>query len=207
KIQLSTAGYKAVPFINNLFFKASFSEGLLNDDRFVDDVHLHHKNLYLMVPLSTNWEGEFGLEHYVMWGGVSPLAHIGAMPRGFSNYLQYILGKQGGEEFPTTDQLNRAGNSLGSYQFRVTRRFPKAIASFYLSHPFEDLSGMNWRNWPDNLIGLHLGFTNREGLVTDMVYEFTYTRQQSIRGDWDRQEPDSYITHGVYQSGYTYHQQ
>ena len=80
-------------------------------------------------------------------------------------------------------------------------------ATFYLSHPFEDLSGMNWRNWPDNLLGLYAGFHNSRQIITGVVYEYTHTRQQSIRGRWDRQEPDSYFNNSVYQSGFIYHRQ
>lgn len=208
RVRLATRDYKPVPFFNEgLLFKASFSEGFLNDERIVDNARLHHKTLYLLVPIAYNWELEGGLEHFVMWGGTSPVEAIGQMPVGLKAYLQYITGASGDESFPGTDQLNVAGNQLGTYQFRASRFFPTFSASFYLSHPFEDLSGMNWRNWPDNLLGLHVSFINRQKYVTDMVYEFTNTRQQSIRGSWDRQEPDSYFNNGVYRSGHTYHQQ
>ena len=76
---------------------------------------------------------------------------------------------------------------------------------------------MNWRNWPDNLLGLHLHFDDNKNILTDLVYEFTNTRQQSIRdslymwnpesNQWEQQLNDPYYTHGTYRSGYTYHQQ
>lgn len=208
RIMLATRDYKPMPFLNErLWFKASYSEGFLNDERFVENTRLHHKTLYLLVPIGASWELEGGLEHLVMWGGTSPVETIGSMPSGLKAYLRYITGASGDESFPGTDQLNVAGNQLGTYQFRASRKFSGLTASFYLSHPFEDLSGMNWRNWPDNLLGLHIGFDNKQQGITDVVYEFTNTRQQSIRGSWDRQEPDSYFTNGVYQSGHTYHQQ
>lgn len=206
RILFAMRGYKPVPLIGEwVQFKASFSEGLLNDDRFVDRAHLHHKSLYLRVPVADSWMLEGGLEHFVMWGGVSPVESVGAMPTGLKAYLQYITGRSGDETFPGTDQLNVAGNQLGTYQFSATRLFQSFGVSFYLSHPFEDLSGMNWRNWPDNLLGLHVSFNDRQP-ITDVVYEYTNTRQQSIRGAWDRQEPDNYLNNGVYRSGHTYHQ-
>jgi hypothetical protein len=67
------------------------------------------------------------------------------------------------------------------------------------------------------LIGLHINFKNEKNLVTDIVYEFTNSRQQSIRdslfywdettGNWNINENDSYYNHRVYQSGFTYQQQ
>ncbi len=208
RLRFGTNGYKVVPFMQDrLRFRVEYDEGILNDDRFVDKARLHHKSLYLRVHLSPTWELEGGLEHFVMWGGISPVEAIGKMPSGFKAYLQYITGSSGDETFPGTDQLNVAGNQLGTYQFRATKRFTDLKAVFYLSHPFEDLSGMNWRNWPDNLLGLHISLNNRQQLITDVVYEYTSTRQQSIRGAWDRQEPDGYLNNGVYRSGFTYHQQ
>ena len=54
-------------------------------------------------------------------------------------------------------------------------------------------------------------------LITDIVYEFTNTRQQSIKdslyswdeitGKWKMNEYDNYYNHGIYRSGYTYQQQ
>jgi hypothetical protein len=208
KFRFGTFGYKPFPIMHNrLQFRAEYNEGILNDNRFVDRTRLHHKSLYLRYFPAPSWILEGGLEHIVMWGGTSPVASIGTLPSGFGSYWKYILGLSGDEEFPIADQMNIAGNQLGTYQFRLTKRFPAMETTFYLSHPFEDLSGMNWRNWPDNLLGLHIGFANKQQYITDIVYEFTNTRQQSIRGSWDRQEPDSYFNNGVYRSGFTYHQQ
>jgi hypothetical protein len=208
RLRFATHGYKPMPFIKNkLHFRAEYTEGLLNDNRFVTGTRLHHKSFYLKVNPSPTWELEGGLEHFVMWGGTSPVEAIGKMPSGFKAYLQYITGSSGDETFPGTDQMNVAGNQLGTYQFRATKQITGLDATFYLSHLFEDLSGMNWRNWPDNLLGLHISMKGKDKLITDVVYEYTHTRQQSIRGSWDRQEPDGYFNNGLYQSGYTYHRQ
>jgi len=208
RLQFATQEYKPVPFLKNrLYFRAEYTEGLLNDNRFVSNARLHHKSFYLKVNPSPAWELEAGLEHFVMWGGTSQVEAIGEMPSGLKAYLQYITGSSGDETFPGTDQLNVAGNQLGTYQFRATKQFTGMEATFYLSHPFEDLSGMNWRNWPDNLLGLHISLNEKDKFITGFVYEYTHTRQQSIRGSWDRQEPDGYFNHGIYQSGFTYHRQ
>ena len=121
------------------------------------------------------------------------------------SYWQYVLGKTGSEKFNVNDQMNIAGDQFGTYQLEVIKQFEKITGTFYLSHPFEDASGLNWRNWPDNLLGLHVKLKNNVWL-TDVVYEYTNTRQQSV-GKWKSRLNDNYFWHGIYQSGYTYHQQ
>jgi len=205
-VQLSTRQFKPVPFVQDvLSFKVEYDEGVLNDDRFVKNARLHHKSFYLQFVPAPDWKITGGFEHFVFWGGESSDKRIGKMPSDFKAYIRYIMGSGGSEEFPQTDQANKAGNQLGTYQLEVQKSFSKAEVTFFLSHPFEDLSGVNWRNWPDNLAGLHVNFTGDPPLVTGLLYEYISTWQQSIRGNWDRQEPDNYFNHSIYRSGFTYH--
>ena len=216
-VRISSQNFKPVPFTQNLLsFKAEYSEGILNDTRFVSNVRLHHKSLYLKIEPTKTWAVQGGLEHFVMWGGTSKNESVGRLPQNFKSYLLYITGSAGDESFLETDQKNVAGNQLGTYQLEIKKQFTAFSAAFYLSHPFEDHSGKNLRNWPDNLLGLHLNFKNEQQLITDIVYEYTNTRQQSVRdsfyvfdketGNWKRQENDNYFTHGLFKSGFTYHQ-
>jgi hypothetical protein len=166
------------------------------------------------VTPTSKWNVQMGLEHFVMWGGKSKNTNIGQMPEDFKSYLIYISGSKGDNSFPQPDQINVAGNQLGTYQAQIQRDFEPVTVSFYLSHPFEDLSGVNWRNWPDNVFGLHFKL-KRNRFVKEVVYEYTNTRQQSARGDywhwdetyqeWRGQEVDNYYTHGIYRTGYSYH--
>lgn len=223
RFRFSTLTYKPIPFLSNKFcFKVEYDEGLLNDKRYVRHARLHHKSLFLKAQPSPVWEVHAGFEHYVMWGGTSEDERIGNMPQSFKDYLQYVSGASGNENFPQMDQNNVAGNQLGTYQMEIKRSFETVNITLYLSHPFDDLSGVNWRNWPDNLLGIHFGFkqNSRAGnirWITDLVYEFTDTRQQSVRDSlyvwnegsntWERQEPDNYFNHSIYRSGFTYHRQ
>ena len=217
KVRLATLGYKQFPFWQNwLSFKGEYEEGFLNDERYVNGAHLHHKNLYFKFQTSSTFNFRIGFEHYVMWGGISADENIGELP-GWENYWRYVFALPGGEDFPVTDQQNISGNQLGAYQFEFNKDFSDLHLALYISHPWEDNSGLNWHNWPDNLIGLHVNFKNSKKLITDVVYEFTNSRQQSIRdsiysweensGQWKMNEYDSYYNHGVYQSGFTYRQQ
>jgi len=204
KLRFSTAGYKPVPGLKKwLGFKAEYTEGILNDDRIVDKARMHHKSFYLSVHPFTAWKIKAGLEHVVMWGGTSPDERFGAMPQSFKAYLFYISGRKGDESFPQMEQNNVAGNQLGTYQVEIEKQFTHFNAAFYISHLFEDHSGKNLRNFPDKLLGLHIGLINKTSFITDLLYEYTNTRHQSIRNETDK-EPDSYFNHSIYASGYTY---
>jgi hypothetical protein len=205
KIRLSTQGCRAVSFLPEWFsFKAEYEEGLLNDNRFVKNTRLHHKSLYLKVHPAETWEISGGLEHYVMWGGTSADEQVGSFPVNFKAYLLYIFGLKGNDDFPLNDRMNAAGNQLGTWQLKTVKRFSGVDVVLYVSHYYEDYSGVNWRNWRDNLLGLHIRFKDSDRLLTGFVYEFTNTRNQSVVGKiW--QGPDNYFNTGLYESGYTYH--
>lgn len=217
-IRFSTLGYKLFPFAKNwLSFKGEYDEGFLNDERYVDGAHLHHKSLYFKIHPSASWDFNIGFEHYVMWGGTSRNENIGELPHGWNAYWHYVFAIPGGEDFPLIDQLNISGNQLGTYQLQIEKEFSKVKTTFYLSHPWEDNSGLNWHNWPDNLLGLHINIKNDKKLITDFVYEFTNTRQQSIvdslyywdenSGKWEMKVYDDYYNNSIYRSGFTYNQQ
>ena len=217
KIRFSTIGFIPLPFVKKWFaFRFEYEEGFLNDNRYVNGTHLHHKSLYGKIHPESSWHIQFGFEHYVMWGGISQNEKIGQLPEGWNAYWHYVLALPGGKDFPQTEQQNVSGNQLGTYQFEFLKDFQKFTTSFYLSHPWEDNSGINWHNWPDNLLGTHIYIKGNPKLITDIVYEFTNTRQQSIKdsiyvwdenaGIWKMNEYDNYYNHSIYRSGYTYQQ-
>ena len=216
RIGLGTDGFKELPFFSNwLRFKFEYDEGILNDSRYVDRTHLHHKSVYFQILPDNSWVIEAGLEHFVMWGGTSQNDQIGELPSDFKSYLRYITGSNGNSDFVVTDQQNVAGNQYGTYQLQVTKNWTSGYLSLYLSHPFEDLSGMNWRNYPDNMLGVHWHRSVSNAFLTDFLYEFTDTRQQGIldslyiwnetQSEWQIKSPDNYFNNGVYRSGQTYH--
>lgn len=215
KIRLSTNGYLGFPFVKKWFqFKAEYDEGWLNDDRYVKDARLHHKSLYGQLTPARGWKVSLGLEHFVMWGGTSPNPSYGKLPTDTHSYLLYILAAKGDDAFPETDRINVAGNQLGTYQFQVSRETANWLAAFYISHPFEDYSGIALRNYPDNLIGIHWETKSSKSFLSSVVYEFINTRQQSLKDSfyvwvekeqrWKQNETDNYFSHGVYRSGFTY---
>ncbi len=215
-LSLSTNGY--IPF---LFAKRWFSwsflyeEGILKDKQFVTDAHLHHKNFHLRAALSPSLSLSLGLEHYVFWGGYSP--KYGQLPE-WSQYFRYVFGLSGGNGAALNDQMNAAGNQLGSYNLELKKDWTTASATFYWNHPYEDRSGRELDNMPDGLWGIHIATKNRTALITDVVYEYLFTLNQSGSNDPHPaptpENPnritgrgmDSYFNHLVYPSGYTHYQ-
>ena len=215
-LSLSTNGY--IPFIfakSWLSYRGRFEEGMLWDDQAVTGAHLHHKNLYAKAVVSPTLSVSFGLEHYVFWGGNST---VNGQQPGFSEYFRYIFGLKGGTEATLSDQENVAGNQLGSYNLEVKKEWKNMTASFYWNHPFEDKSGMELVNLPDGLWGIHLSKKDKSALVTDFVYEYMYTLNQSgsyhlqpapTPSDPNRRTGrgmDTYFSHGLYTSGFTHYQ-
>jgi len=209
-ISLSTDGYIPFFFGKKWFsFKALYAENLLNDKRFVDNVHLHHKSLIGRASLGTV-KLSLGLDHWVYWGGTSPV--YGKLP-GFDNYFKYILGLKGGANSPKNERTNASGNSLGIYLLTVEKDFRNSRLTFYYNHPFEDRSGLEMENIPDGLWGLHYG-SKGEHFLSDFVYEFQNTLNQSgtynmveigNTGRFTGRGNDNYFNNWIYKSGHVYY--
>jgi len=188
-----------------------YEEGLLNDHRYVEDTRLHRKAFYFRFGGAGSWQITGGLEHFVMWGGTHPV--YGAL-QGWEAYFDYVLGKAGGENALPTDQANVAGNSYGTYQLEIKKDWDQWQVSFYLSHPFDDKSGMEWDNYKDNLLGLYITKKEQAPLIKSVLLEYFYTKNQSGQthlvskpdGGLHGRGLDNYFNHGVYLSGTTYEQ-
>lgn len=205
-------GFNRFVSITNWFSVYGFwEEGLLNDKRFVEDTRLHHKTFYIRLGTPGSIQITGGLEHFVMWAGIHP--SYGEL-QGWKEYLRYVTGSAGGENALVTDQLNAMGNSYGTYQFKAYKAWNTFDATFYLSHPFEDASGMELDNWRDNLYGLFFSFNKEQPFFKGLVLEYYYTKHQSgsyhlkLQADGANHGRglDNYYNHSIYGSGATYRQ-
>jgi hypothetical protein len=212
RIEFASNGFIPFFFWKDWFsLKFEYEENFLNN-RYVDGAMLHHKNLFFSAKLPKSWRITAGLDHWVYWGGTSPV--LGELP-GVEDYIRYILGSGGSINAPLTDQLNVAGNSLGMYVVEVDKIYDNIAFSFYYNHPFEDHSGMDYVNWKDGLWGLQISRKNRDAWLTDFVYEYMNTMNQSGAyhqiPDPTPEDPnnrsglgrDNYFLHGVYRSSHT----
>ncbi|MDX8339278.1 hypothetical protein SLH46_08810 [Draconibacterium sp. IB214405] len=198
-------------FVDWFSINGFYEEGLLNDDRYVEDTHLHRKALYLRLGKPETIEITGGLEHFVMWGGTHPT--YGEL-QGWGSYFDYVTGSAGDENALMTDQENVIGNGYGVYQGQLKKEWEKVHTTLYVSHPFDDRSGMQLDNYVDNLWGLHFAFQQEQPLIKNIVLEFFNTKNQSgtyhlvpdENGVLQGHGLDNYFNHGIYRSGATYQQ-
>ena len=216
-ITFSTNGY--IPLFSKdswYSFKALYEENFLVDQRDMTNAMLHHKYLYNKVTLK-DWSFTLGLDHWVYWGGTSRTR--GGTP-GFEYYPRYVLGLKGGENSSVSDIKNTSGNTIGMYVFEVEKNFGGNRLTFYWNHPFEDRSGLEMQNLPDGLWGLHYKGKKRNAFISDIVYEFMSTLNQSgnshlqptgIPGELTGRGRDNYFALGIgvsdwfYSSGHVFH--
>lgn len=190
-----------------------YEEGLLNDERFVKNTHLHHKALYVRFGNPENVNFSAGIEHFVMWGGTHPV--YGELP-GWDSYFSYVLGLRGSSNSVIFDQQNVLGNQYGVYQLEFQKKWEQMSFYLYISHPFEDHSGMELDNLPDNLYGIFLKNNGESTFLEGISIEYYYTKDQSgPYGPYQDVLPnetkkgrgrDNYFNHGIYLSGATYQQ-
>jgi len=199
-------------WFRQLSFDGKYAEYILLDDRFVRHANLHHKRVMINYQIGRKFTFHVGIDHWVFWGGTSPDPNIGKIP-GFKYYLKYVLGKDGGEESPETDQDNIAGNQLGQNLFGLDFRRQNYELKFFYQHLFEDGSGFLFHNMQDGFWGLSLERMKEKPLIQSVIIEFVNTTNQSGRYHQyapDPSKPDSligegrdnYFNHGVYHSGF-----
>lgn len=184
-----------------LGFKATWEEYLADDDRYVDDVKVHHKSFHLVFNKVRNFELIIGLQHFAQWGGNSP--DYGKLPESFGDYLDVFLGKEGKDDVQG-EEANALGNHLGSYEVYLNTTLSHYNIQFIYNTLFEDNSGRVLGNTPDGRYGVYFE-DNQTDLkwVQALMYEFYYTRDQSKNtptGDGK----DNYFNNNLYRSGWTY---
>lgn len=203
RISLATNDYVSFPFNRGFFsWKALYSEGMILDNSYIQNAHLHHKSFSGKVELPWKLDISFGLDHYVFWGGTSPSG--GRLP-GWKDYFRYILSLRAGSDFPPGDQSNAAGSQLFLYNLEVHKVFNEKQVTFYWNHPFQNRSGMKLANIADGLWGIHFSMGNDPRMVSEFVYEWMNTlSQENIATSGQIYSGESYFNNSVYQSGFTH---
>lgn len=209
--------YFEIPGTRGIFsIKANYADYKLVDDRYVDGAMLHNKSIYFKFKLHKRVHLQLGLEQWAMWGGVSPV--YGPQPHSFKDYLRVVCGKSGGSDATESDQINVLGDHRGRELIQLDWTADAFTLSFAHDIPFEDGSGIRFKNFPDGVNTLNFSFHDRDKWVTDILYEFVYTKWQSgphhdTSTDPDRQDEewhilggrDNYFNNGEYRSGWTYY--
>ncbi len=202
--------------------KGNIAHYQMIDNRYVDGAMLHNKALAFKFALGRKVDFSVGFEHWAQWGGVSPIH--GKQPATFNDYFIVFLAHKGGEDATKSDQINVLGNHLGKEYFRLDWRAEKFTLTAQYDKPFEDGSGMRFKNAPDGIWSLQCSLNDRDAWITDVVYEFISTTWQSgpahdrpateeEKAEQDPSEPtygkvvlggcDNYFANGEYRSGWT----
>ena len=157
--------------------KGNISHYQTIDDRYVPKALIHNKSLFAKVSLWSKVELIAGLEHWAQWGGISPM--YGKQPISVSNYWKVFVAGKGGEDATLSDQVNVLGNHLGREVLRINWLCPSFTMSLQYDKPFEDGSGMKYKNAPDGIWSLQFLFNDKDAWVTDIVLEYIGTTWQS----------------------------
>ncbi|MEG2340086.1 MAG: capsule assembly Wzi family protein [Odoribacter sp.] len=217
--------YIKVPFTGNvLSFKFNLADYRMIDKRYVDNVQLHNKSFFINIKPWYKIDIIVGVEHWAQWAGTSPI--YGKQPSSFHDYLRVFCAREGGAGSTWSDSVNVLGNHLGREHLRINYHTEKFTLSFYHDIPFDDRSGIDFDNAPDGVYALYYGAKNKKQWVSDFIYEFFYTKDQSgplhdrpaTPEEKAQQDPsvwhygrvilggnDQYFNNGEYQSGWTYY--
>lgn len=204
--------------------KGNISHYQTIDNRYVPHTMLHNKSLAFKISLWSKVELVAGLEHWAQWGGVSSDPNKGRQPVSISDYWKIFMAGKGGEDATKSDQVNVLGNHLGRELLRVNWNHQAFTMSLQYDKPFEDGSGMKYKNAPDGIWSVQYMSRNRDAWVTDIVLEYIGTTWQSgpihdrpaTEEEMAKQDPtdhyygkvvlggqDDYFWHATYRSGWT----
>lgn len=180
-----------VPFTNgHLQIQAAFADYRMTDTRIEGKALTHNTALYLIGNIG-RVSITAGLDHWAMWDGSS-----------IGNYFRMLVGKNAGPDGTKSDQMNVIGNQLGAERIAVSYRGRGWRAEFRHDIPYEDKSGMVFRNFPDGVNTLSFSFDDKDRWISDVVYEFQYTMYQS--GPIHDSEVDEYGNPRPWEPGLNY---
>ncbi len=197
-----------VPFTGkHVWLYGAFGDFKTLDKRYVQGALVHRTQLFVKVSVS-RLDFDFGIDHYAIWAGQNPKV---AMPATFANYFRVITGRSASASGSHSDQLNVIGDQGGGELFRLSWRGDGWHAILQHDIPYNDGSGMAFLNFPDGVNTLCVGFDRKNHWVSDVAYEFMYTRNQS---GWSHKRPvpdqlqpsggDNYFNNEEYRSGWTH---
>lgn len=182
--------------------------------RYAKDVLYHSKSLFWKVgkeqcfPLT--YEG--GIQLVSQFGGkiYNYMNNSGVnfkMPTRLKDFWNIFIFSAGDENYDLGDQLNVAGNHLGSYHLSLTWSEKKWSLRGYYEHMFEDHSGMFWEYglWKDCLVGAELQLKDFKW-INNILFEYFNSREQAgpINHDATSEIPDQISAADDYFDHHTY---
>lgn len=212
KVSLGFDEFVTIPYTFDLIsIKGNISHGWFEGDRYVEDILLHEKSLYVKVDSKIGLYPYGGLVHEAMWGGTftegtyegESLSDIS-----FENFMKIFFADSGdSDSIIEGEQINKLGNHLGAWEFGLYGEYDLLDFQFYYQHYFEDGSGMEFQNNYDGLWGITVSPKNIT-FIDNILFEFLTTKYQSGDthniGDEVLGGRDSYYYHYIYLNGWTH---
>ncbi len=172
-----------VPFTDgHLQLYGRFGDYSTLGKRYLQGALMHNTALYVRVLAGEHLSFTGGFDHYSLWAGSNE--EIGVQPHSFLDYLRVLTGSSGGSDASLGDQINSLGDHRGRELLRVDYKTDSWSVCFQHDIPYDDRSGMIFRNFPDGANTLCFSFKDKSLWVSDIVYEYHYTLNQS--GDCER---------------------
>lgn len=198
-----------------LSFKGSLSHGWMNNERYVQNIFLHHKNLYVRLGKEDGFSLIAGIEHYAFWGGTSP--EWGKLQGGWRDYPKIFFVKSGEPIVSDSGQVSenesiwKLGDHKGQNSFELCYNDKTIKSVIYAKSVYEDSSGRNIFKNRDLNLGFYINIKNSKILNALMYEHFSTTYQSGIRPQPHKElvdiipylGPDNNFNHGIYTSGWT----
>jgi hypothetical protein len=210
KITLGIEHFTPVPFtFGFLEVKGAITHGWFNNTVYAKNVFLHHKYVYAKVGGKLPVHLQYGMDHVAQWGG--NILGYGQQPAGFSDFVDIFLGRSGGTNAFTGEQINALGNHIISQSTRLDVELSGFTISGYWQKISEDGPIKNFWNAPNKADGLwgvsirNTQFTYIKGIL----YEYLNTTDQS--GPYHDKDgiiyggSDSYFGNYIYSFGWSFY--
>lgn len=192
QIEFATNDYITLPFLGKSlhlmggisfgrFLDDNFKEKYASDKDYSQHVLYHRKYGFLKIEKPNKlWNVIIGAEMGTQWGGYKydNNGNKISFPSGFKDMVRVIFVKSGGSNATESDQINKLGNTFGSYHFVFNLKRNNYNLKAYHEHYFEDKSGMFFQNFPDGLYGLEINLRKKQ-IVSLVLFEYLYTKNQS----------------------------
>lgn len=180
----------AVPFTGgHVRIHGSFGDYATLGDRYVQSALVHSTKAFFTIDLAPRLTFELGLDHYAVWAGKGEHA-VAAFSLG--NYYRVIIGKNAGPGGSGSDMANCIGDQGGAEMFKLDYRGDGYRITIQHEVPYNDGSGMMFRNFPDGVNTLCFSFDSKDRWVSDVLYEYSYTMRQSGSLNTESYNPDIY---------------
>lgn len=205
----------AVPLTNHkVWIYGTFGDYQTLDKRYCQGAMIHSTKPFLRIDFAQRFSFHIGLDHYAVWGGDKELVKVN-----LDNYLRVVTGRSSGAEGTMMDRTNVIGDQGGAELFKLEYENERFHAVAQHDIPYSDGSGMGFQNFPDGMNTLYLGWKDKDRWVSDILFEYGYTRYQSGSTHFESFDEnghsttppgcsttgmDDYFNNGEYKDGWTY---